>query len=105
MSIHVGDTVLIKSWDEMAKEYGTSYSNDVIECPNMVFTRTMDFLCNQLLTVRDFYSLGSHLSIPTYEFKFKEECANEFIITNFMIKRVVNAPAQVQQNIKSLFED
>ena len=77
----------------MAEEYGTPHDNDVIECPNMVFVREMEFLCNQLLTVRDFNSLGSHLSNPTYEFEFKEECTNEFCITNFMIKRVVNTPA------------
>lgn len=106
MSIHVGDTVRIKSWDEMAKEYGTSYNDHAIECPNCVFIKSMEFLCNQLLTVKNIEQLGFHLSKPTYEITFFEDIADGLIITNHMVKRVgANTAAQIQEQMISLFED
>lgn len=105
MSIHVGDTVRIKSWDEMVEEYGM-YNENVIECPNCVFTKSMEFLCNQLLTVKDIANFGFHLSKPTYEITFCENIADGFTITNHMVKRVgSNTAAQIQEQIMSLFED
>ena len=106
MSIHVGDTVRIKSWDEMVKEYGTTYNDNVIECPNCVFIKSMEFLCNKLLTVKDITTWGFNLSKPTYEIKFCEDIADGYLITNHMVKRIgTNTAAQIQEQIKSLFED
>ena len=46
----VGDRVVVRDWDDMAKEYGTYAGSGTIKCPNG-FTVTMKHLCGRTATV------------------------------------------------------
>lgn len=48
----VGDRVVVRDWDDMAKEYGTYDGSGTIKCPNG-FTVTMKHLCGRTATVTD----------------------------------------------------
>ena len=46
----VGDRVVVREWDDMAKEYGVCDGSGTIKCPNG-FTVTMKHLCGRTATV------------------------------------------------------
>ena len=46
----VGDRVVVRNWDDMAKEYGVYDGSGTIKCPNG-FTVTMKHLCGRTATV------------------------------------------------------
>lgn len=48
----VGDRVVVRDWDDMAKEYGVYDGCGTIKCPNG-FTVTMKHLCGRTATVTD----------------------------------------------------
>lgn len=47
---NVGDRVVIREWDDMAKEYGLTASSN-IDC-NCVFTTNMRYLCGKEFTIK-----------------------------------------------------
>lgn len=48
----VGDRVVVRDWDDMAKEYGTYDGGETIKCPNG-FIEPMRHLCGRTATVTD----------------------------------------------------
>lgn len=57
-SYEVGDKVLIKSWDQMVKEYGVDVVGD-IEC-RFLFTKGMRVICEKVVTITSVMDKGSY---------------------------------------------
>lgn len=54
--IHIGDTVRVRQWDDMAAEFGLDRDGD-IQCP-WYFLRDMTGFCGQIFEVVGFDSLA-----------------------------------------------
>ena len=54
---HVGDTVRIRQWDDMAAEYGLNGCGN-IRCPGW-FIRDMEEFCGREVTITDIYPSGA----------------------------------------------
>lgn len=50
MRFKVGDKVVVREWDEMAREFGTDNAGD-IDTPKYCFVKEMKHLCGQTLTI------------------------------------------------------
>ena len=57
-SYEVGDKVLIKSWDQMAKEYGVDGVGD-IDC-RFSFTKSMRVICEKVVTITRIRDKGNY---------------------------------------------
>ena len=54
--LNTGDRVIIRSWSDMAEEYGTKATHNDVWIPfkPLEFTRDMAHLCGRTATIKDF---------------------------------------------------
>ena len=72
MKYKVGDKVIIKSWDEMAAQYGTDVDGDINTPGGWLFTRWMRKWCNQVLTIREVHCKYAYLMEHCENYKFTD---------------------------------
>lgn len=68
----VGDTVMVRYWDDMAREYGVN-SNGAI-CVPRYFVRDMQNLCGKTAEIKEIEPNGRHIKLSDVpKWKFSEE--------------------------------
>jgi hypothetical protein len=88
--IKVGDIVEIKSWDEMVKEYGLTYTNIIRCCAG--FTKEMKHLCGCKARINKIYD-------KIIELDWIDKCLpNSFTYSLDMVKKVKETSASKCQS-------
>lgn len=83
MKYQVGETLIIRPWEEMVSEYGIN-ENGNINCPGgIVFASSMRHLCSQEFTVKSVFS-HEYRNVDVYH--SEEGIENRYIITEYMME-------------------
>ena len=83
MKYQVGETLIIRSWEDMVSEYGLNEMGN-IDCPGeIVFASSMRHLCGQEFTIKNVRS-HSYRDVDIYH--SEEGIEDRYIITEYMME-------------------
>lgn len=100
----VGQKVIIKEYEDMKTEYGTTDSSKININTHCVFTDEMIQFCGQIATINKIYSCFDEVQEVNLIFEKEEvnEEARFFMFDSQMIKLVIFSKEEVTERIEKL---
>lgn len=100
----VGQKVIIKEYEDMKTEYGTTDSSKIDINTHCVFTDEMIQFCGQIATINETYSCfdGAQEVDLIFEKEEVNEEARFFMFDSQMIKLVIFSKEEVTERIEKL---